>query len=257
MLLRMKQTIWLLGIVMMAACVGPAFGQATVPDAPQPQSIPQAKPAVIPPPDSTASPQVQPPPRSDDAGKNIPFPAEEAGQPETQSPDKAATDKPAPAKSPAQKDDFPFPDEPAVPPTAAPVTPAKTDLPPPPPPTPGFSSSATLHDEGSGAAEHLPSPKRAAEDKSVAHFYWNRGDYEGSYLRFKDAVVYAPQDAEMWFGLAESERMLGRYVSARTHYEQYLQLSPHGAKAGAAAKYLHNLPEKDKSQPQGPGPRIP
>jgi tetratricopeptide (TPR) repeat protein len=121
----------------------------------------------------------------------------------------------------------------------------------------GFSSSLTLHDEGSGATPVAENPARVKEDAKVARFYWNLGNYEGAYLRYKDAVVYAPQDAEMWFQLAESERQLGRYVQSKKDYEHCAELSPTGNRAKEATRWANKLPDKDKPQPDRPGPKVP
>ncbi len=196
-----------------------AQAQQQLPDTPQPA-----------PPAATA-----PVPKPDD-GDKFPFPGQT--QPATSAPKKAD-----------DGDKFPFPGEDT---SAAPA--AKPEGPTVPK---GFSSSATLHDEGSGSEAPAPDPKRVKEDAKVALFYWNLGNYEGAYLRYKDAVVYAPQDAEMWFHLAETERMLGKNVKAREDYGHYLVLSPNGSRMGEVAKHLKELPTKDKPQPAGPGPRVP
>jgi len=253
-----RRWMWVAGAVFALACATSALAQDTAPDAPQPQSVPQSPPVqpstpVAPPTDARPTPPLQSPPRSD--GKEFPFPGEDK-PPAATTPSAGDAGKAAP---PTDKKDFPFPDE--TPKPAATATPPKTETAPPPPPQPGYSSSSSsgLHDEGSSGGETIavPDAKRADKDKSVARFYWNVGDYAGSYLRYKDAVNYAPRDPEMWFGLADSERMLGKYTSAREHYQKYLQIAPQGSQAKEAAKYLHAMPEKDKPQPAGPGPHVP
>jgi tetratricopeptide (TPR) repeat protein len=215
-----------------------ARAQSSVPDSPAPSApAPQATP--------TAKPH---------SGDKFGFP-EQA--------------KPAPAPAPAAEkksggDDFPFPgeDAPASPTPSSSATSKhvadSSSEPPAPPPDKGFSSSRVrLDDEGSGSEAPAPDPKRVKEDESVANLYWNLGNYEGAYLRYKDAVVYAPQNAEDWFHLAETERMLGKNVKAREDYGRYLVLSPNGSRIHEVAKRLQELPKKDKPQPQGPGPRLP
>jgi tetratricopeptide (TPR) repeat protein len=194
-----------------------ASAQATAPEAPAAQQNPQP---------GAAKPAT---------GEAFPFPD--------------ATPKKADGK------DFPFPDnaaQPSIPPPAA-----KEEAPPASPPPPNFSSSVTLHDEGSEGAVHPVEPARASEDASVAKLYWNLGNYEGAYMRYRDAVLYAPQDAAMWFGLAEAERGLGRFTKARADYEKVMQLAPQSKEAREAEKNLRKLPAKDKPQPQGPGPKLP
>lgn len=193
-----------------------------------------------------------------------------AGQAQTQAPDAPAQQTPPAAAKPAADGEFPFPenapkktdskdfpfpdkaDQPTIPPPAA-----EKDATPPAPVPPGFSSSVTLHDEGSEGAVHPADPGRASKDASVAKLYWNLGNYEGAYMRYRDAVLYAPQDAPLWFGLAEAERGLGRYSKARADYGQVIKLAPESKEGREAKKILRKLPTKDKPQPQGPGPKLP
>jgi tetratricopeptide (TPR) repeat protein len=111
--------------------------------------------------------------------------------------------------------------------------------------TAGFDPNApdkkvALKDEGSFG--NPPDPKRVSNDMQVAKFYWNIGDWKGSYLRYKDALAFKPDDAEAMFGLAESERQLKMYSDARVHYQAYLQLQPNGHRAKDAKKALADLP---------------
>jgi len=180
-------------------------------------------------------------------------PVQQTGQ-QTQQPASkpAASDFPFPDTTPKKTDakDFPFPDkadQPSIPPAAP-----EKEAPPP-----GFSSSVTLHDEGSSGGPTVASPARAAEDAKVGKQYWNLGNYEGAYLRYRDAVLYAPEDAALWFGLAEAERGLGRYSKAREDYGKVIKLAADSKEGREAEKTLRKLPTKDKPQPQGPGPKLP
>jgi hypothetical protein len=271
-MLRSRKGIWWLCAVVVLACAPAAIAQQSAPDAPQPQlpsqssskPAPAAQPAA--PTDAAPPAPLQSPPRSDAPAatepakkpdpKDFPFPdaTDNSAKPDAQGKQPAAGEKPP------GKNDFPFPEE-TDKPAAAPKDAAAPPKAAPPPPLPGYSSSSSsssLHDEGSdGAIGGVVDLKRAEQDKEIARFYWNRWNYEGAYLRFKDAVVYAPQNPDMWFGLAESERMLGKNVKAREHYKKYLELAPDGGKAKDSAKMLQTLPDKDKVVPPGPGPRVP
>lgn len=272
-MLRGKLVLWIAGVVFALACALPVMAQVAAPnpapDAPQPQLPAASQPTPQPqaPVDSAPPPPLQSPPRSDTPAQTEPakkpdpkdFPFPDSGDSNAKKPPAAQPGQAKPDQTPGMND-FPFPEEDKP---AAGAEAPKTDMPPPPPAEPGSSSSSSsssssLHDEGSsGTVEGVVNVKRAEQDKSVARFYWNRGNYEGSYLRFKDAVVYAPLNPEMWFGLAESERMIGKNVNAREHYKKYLELAPDGPKAKDSAKMLQTLPDKDKVQPAGPGPRVP
>jgi len=266
---------WIAVVVLVLTCALPTMAQNSAPDAPQPQlpAAPQASqptPQTQDPADSSQTPPLQSPPRSDTPAqtepakkldpKDFPFPDSADSGAKQPAPDRSKPGQAKPDQAAPGKNDFPFPEEEEKTPAA--TAPPK-DMPPPPPLEPGSSSSSSsssssLHDEGStGTVGGVVDVKRAEQDKSIARFYWNRGNYEGSYLRFKDAVVYAPLNPDMWFGLAESERMVGKNVNARQHYKKYLELAPEGPKAKDSAKMLQTLPDKDKVQPAGPGPRVP
>jgi hypothetical protein len=215
-----------LTVLLFACC---AHAQEQLPDSPQPTAVP-----------ATPAPATQPnlkPPTTDGID---PIPP---GQP-------VGVAKPKPDQ------DFPFPEDSNAP-TTLPSEAPKPDASAPPPAASGFSSSETLHDEGSSGESPAPNPTRVKQDVKVAQFYWGLGNYEGSYLRYKDAVVYAPQDPETWFGLAESERMLGKYVKAKQDYQHYLALAPQGSKARQVEKEIAKLPAADKVQPERPGPKVP
>lgn len=221
----MEKLLTSFALLFLGLPVARAQGQSPVPDAPAP---------------TQTSPQPSAKPNSSPSDDKFAFP-EEQKKPATSNGDKAT--------------DFPFPASTNIPVT--PGTPAADATDEPPVPKGYSTSESVLHDEGSGVEPPPASPARAAKDISVARFYWNLGNYEGAYLRYKDAVIYAPQDAMNWFLLAESERMLGRYSKARADYQHYLQLEPNGNKSRDAQKALKTMPQKDKPAPTGPGPRVP
>src|SRR5580698_4618911 len=104
-------------------------------------------------------------------------PVQQTGQQTQQPANKPpASDFPFPDTTPKKTDakDFPFPDKPDQP-TVPPAAPEKEASPSAPEPPPGFSSSVTLHDEGSSGAPHAEDPARANKDASVAKLYWNLG----------------------------------------------------------------------------------
>ena len=57
--------------------------------------------------------------------------------------------------------------------------------------------------------------------------------------RFESAMVLAPDEPEVYWGLAESERHLGKLAAARTHYLKVAEYDPdsrHGKEAIKALK---------------------
>jgi hypothetical protein len=215
----------------------------SIPDAPQPQKKPAAKP-----------------------------PSTESGSQPTDKPEPPASDKPA-AKPPSTKDDNPFPedvskqaakaaagssdsDHPADPDATAPkhstagdnpfpesqsrdaakaagndpAPAAKPDIPP------GFSSS-----QSNPGPDQVADPPRAKKDAEVGGFYLKSGDYQGALLRFKDATAADPTNVEAIFGLAETQRMLKKNAEAARNYQMYLDIVPNGPKSKQALKALKAL----------------
>jgi hypothetical protein len=188
---------------------------------------------------------------------------------------------PAPsAKKPSVAEQFPFPGQPAKP-TPPPDTPtpattpsdAATQHPFPtqtPPKLPGedssssSSSSSSTDDptppddkpptkdgdppEGTSVHRKLPKVKRVQtddervdEDLSVARFYLRDENYQGAYLRAKDAVSIQPEYPAAHFALAEVALKLKKKDEAIAEYQTYLKLDPDGEKAKAAQKALAEL----------------
>lgn len=186
---------------------------------------------------------------------------------------------PTPKKSAAQQ--FPFPGEPAKPanppdsPTprttpsaAAAQHPFPTQ---PPPKLPGddsssSSSSSSSDDPGAalpggdtptpggdppeGTSVHRKLPKvarvqtddeRVDEDLRVSKFYLNDENYQGAYLRAKDAVKVQPDYSATHFALAEVAQKMKKKDEAIAEYQAYLKLDPDGEKAKAAKKALAEL----------------
>jgi tetratricopeptide (TPR) repeat protein len=216
-----------------------------VPDAPQPQKKPAAKPPAT----DSSSPAAdqtdskQPPSTKDDNA----FP-EAVSQAAAKAAAGSSDSAPAQAgdAKPPTKDDNPFPE--AVSRDAAkaaghdsvPAPDAKRDIPP------GVSSSSS---QSSGTEEDEPGspptvvdPARAKKDADVAGFYLKTGNYQGALLRYKDATASDPANVEAIFGLAEAQRMLKKNAEAARNYQLYLDIVPNGPKAKQAIKALKVLP---------------
>jgi hypothetical protein len=82
---------------------------------------------------------------------------------------------------------------------------------------------------------------REAEDLTVAGFYQNDGNYRGAYLRAKDAVTLASDDADAHLALAEAARKLGKLDEAEVHYKKALTLDPVPKTKKAAEKALKEM----------------
>jgi tetratricopeptide (TPR) repeat protein len=185
---------------------------------------------------------------------------------------------PAPAAKKSAAQQFPFPGEPAKPANppdspspattpsgAAAQHPFPTQQPPKLPGDDSASSSSSGGDdpaatpgdtptpggdppEGTSVHRKLPKVKRVQtddervdEDLAVAKFYLRDENYQGAYLRAKDAVQLQPDYSATHFALAEIAEKMKKKDEAIAEYQVYLKLDPEGEKAGAARKALAEL----------------
>ena len=202
-------------------------------------------------------------------------------QPSPQTTSKPCTPPASDAKKPSISEQFPFPGEPskpaATPPDSASPAPTKnsadTDHPFPtaaPPRLPGDDSSSSsssssssgdtdtppdigppLKDEGTeGTSTHrkLPKPKRVQtddervdEDLTVAKFYMGNENFQGAYLRAKDAVKVQPDYSNAHFVLAQAAQKLKKKDEAIAEFKTYLKLDPECEKIREAQQALDQL----------------
>jgi tetratricopeptide (TPR) repeat protein len=197
------------------------------------------------------------------ARQMFPFPEDDS---KTAVPDAPSAVPEAPgAAVPAAKDaakKYPFPTDA---PGSSGDNPAQPNTPPTTPGS-GYSSSKDnvpaaepaesnhklqLSDAGS---EGLVDTARAEKDMQVADYYIKDGNYAGAYLRYKDAVTFAPDDAEAHFRLAEMARKQGKKTEAASEYAACLKLDEQGKRAKEARKALEELksPGVPAMAPVGP-----
>lgn len=106
------------------------------------------------------------------------------------------------------------------------------------------NSSTAIDDAGQpdDVQEFHPwDPHKAAKDVEVGDFYLKRKNYRAALDRYKEALIYKPNDAIATFRLAECEEKSGQPADAITHYEAYLKILPHGPDAEQAQKSLEHL----------------
>ena len=105
--------------------------------------------------------------------------------------------------------------------------------------------AAKLKDLGSrgdmSAARQKLEVTRVADDLKIAKFYWNDGNTQGAYLRYKDAVDHAPDDPEARFGLAEAASKLKKTEEAVLNYRECIKLDPDGDHDKDARRALAKL----------------
>ena len=83
--------------------------------------------------------------------------------------------------------------------------------------------------------------EREEEDVQVAGFYFNDGNFGGSYDRAKDAVTLDKTDPSAHLALAEAARKLGKLDEAMREYKQCLGLDPVGKDRKLAEKALREM----------------
>ncbi len=233
-------------LLLTAASIAQASPPQNAPAAPCP--APNQNPAqssTQPPLDQTGKPCTPPPPKKSVA-EQFPFPGTSA-KPAAPSPD-APEPKTSPGDAATQ---HPFPTQ-------------------PPPKLPGddsssSSSSSTGADdadpnradgptgtgnppEGTSVHRKLPKPprvqsddERVDEDLNIAKFYLRDENYQGAYLRAKDAIKIQPEYSVAHFALAEIAQKMKKNDEAIAEYQVYLKLDPDGEKAKAAKKALADL----------------
>jgi hypothetical protein len=79
----------------------------------------------------------------------------------------------------------------------------------------------------------------ASEDINVGGYYLDRKNWKAAFSRFQSALVLDPENPDVYWGLAEAERHLGDFASARAHYQIVVDYDPeskHGKEARKALK---------------------
>jgi tetratricopeptide (TPR) repeat protein len=116
------------------------------------------------------------------------------------------------------------------------------------------NSAASLpDDEGEDASAdvqefHPWDPHKAMKDIEVGDFYFKKKNYRAALDRYREALVYKPNDAISNFRLAQCFEKMDKPDDARTHYEEYLKIMPHGPFAAEAKAALERLKQAGKNQ---------
>jgi Flp pilus assembly protein TadD len=88
---------------------------------------------------------------------------------------------------------------------------------------------------------HTFDPHKAAKDVEVGDFYFRRRNYHAAEERYRDALHYKENDATATIRLAVCLEKLGILDDARSEYESYLKILPHGPQAEQAQKAVERL----------------
>ncbi|HLI04179.1 MAG TPA: tetratricopeptide repeat protein [Terracidiphilus sp.] len=100
------------------------------------------------------------------------------------------------------------------------------------------------------AADEMPreTPK---EDIDVGNYYMDNKDWKGALSRFQSALVLAPDNPDVYWGLAECERHLGQYAQARENYLKVMEYDPDSHHAKEAKKALRDPEIANAKAPAG------
>lgn len=88
------------------------------------------------------------------------------------------------------------------------------------------------------------------EDVNVGSYYLSNHDWKGALSRFQSALVLAPDNPDVYWGLAESERHLGQFAAARANYLKVMEYDPGSRHAKDAKKALKD-PDLANAKPGG------
>jgi tetratricopeptide (TPR) repeat protein len=116
------------------------------------------------------------------------------------------------------------------------------------------NSAGILMDEGTTAGNgdvnemHPWDPHKAAKDVEVGDFYFKKKNYIAAESRYREALYYKDNDALATYRLAVCLEKLDRPEEARTEFESYLKILPHGPQAEDAKKAIDRLKSQESSK---------
>jgi len=85
-------------------------------------------------------------------------------------------------------------------------------------------------------------------DLDVGNYYLSTRNYQGALSRFQSALVLDPENPDVYWGLAETQRNLKDYVNAKANYQKLIDYDPTNKHAKEAKKLLKE-PELANAQP--------
>jgi tetratricopeptide (TPR) repeat protein len=116
-----------------------------------------------------------------------------------------------------------------------------------------YSTSSVEGDEPSEVQEFHPwDPHKAAKDIEVGDYYFKRKNYRAAEDRYREALVYKPNDALATFHLGETLEKLGELDEARAAYAGYLNVLPKGPLAPDVHKALERLKKLESKNAESP-----
>jgi tetratricopeptide (TPR) repeat protein len=93
--------------------------------------------------------------------------------------------------------------------------------------------------KGSGVIA-APHTETAKEDINVGEFYLDKKNWRAALSRFQSALVLAPEEPDVYWGLAEANRHLGNFAEAKANYQKVIEYDPDSRHAKDARKALED-----------------
>lgn len=114
-----------------------------------------------------------------------------------------------------------------------------------------LSNEAVSDAEGDASGEvqefHPWDPHKAAKNLEVGDYYFKRKNYRAALDRYREALLYKPNDALANFHMGQCYEKLDSPQDATAHYQEYLKILPHGPLSPEAEKALQRLKDKSAS----------
>ena len=82
----------------------------------------------------------------------------------------------------------------------------------------------------------------AAEDEKVGDYYLSQKNWKAALSRYESAIVLDPENPEVYWGLGEAQRHLGKFAEAKASYQKLIDYDP-DSKHGKEARKLLKDPE--------------
>jgi len=104
-------------------------------------------------------------------------------------------------------------------------------------PPPDANTDARRGKKGRGAAPEPEHQETAAEDERVGQYYLDSKAWKAALSRYQSALVLDPENPDVYWGLGESQRHLGKMAEAKAAYEKLVEYDP-DSKHGKEAKKI-------------------
>lgn len=109
-------------------------------------------------------------------------------------------------------------------------------------PPPDANGDTRKGKKGRNAAPEPEHQETAAEDERVGQYYLDSKAWKAALSRYQSAQVLDPENPDVYWGLGEAQRHLGKMAEAKAAYEKLVEYDP-DSKHGKEAKKILKSPE--------------